>query len=48
MNNGKICVPVTGAAANEMIENIRRAAVFADVIELRIDSVGSGRDSAIF
>jgi 3-dehydroquinate dehydratase/shikimate dehydrogenase len=41
MNNGKICVPVTGATADEMIENIRRAAVFADVIELRIDSLDS-------
>jgi 3-dehydroquinate dehydratase/shikimate dehydrogenase len=39
MNNGKICVPVTAATANEMIENIRRATVFADVIELRIDSL---------
>lgn len=39
MNNGKICVPVTGAAADEMIENIGRAAEFADVIELRIDSL---------
>lgn len=39
MNNGMICVPVTGATADGMIENIRRAAEFADVIELRIDSL---------
>ena len=39
MNNGKICVPVTGATVEEMIENVDRAAMFADVIELRIDSL---------
>jgi 3-dehydroquinate dehydratase/shikimate dehydrogenase len=42
MNNGKICVPVTGATVGEMIENIRRAAEVADVIELRIDSLAPG------
>jgi 3-dehydroquinate dehydratase/shikimate dehydrogenase len=48
MNNGQICVPVTGATADEMIENIRRAAVFADVIELRIDSLDPGEIDPLF
>ena len=48
MNNGKICVPVTGATAYEMIENIRRAAVFADVIELRVDSLAPGEINPLF
>ena len=48
MNNGKICVPVTGATVDEMIENIRRAAVFADVIELRIDSLAPGEIDPLF
>jgi 3-dehydroquinate dehydratase/shikimate dehydrogenase len=48
MNNGKICVPVTGASAERMIENIRRAAVFADVIELRVDSLVPGEIGPLF
>ena len=48
MNNGKICVPVTGATMDEMIENIRRAGEFADVIELRIDSFAPGGIDPLF
>jgi len=39
MNNGKICIPVTGATADEMIANINLAAEVADLIELRVDSL---------
>jgi 3-dehydroquinate dehydratase/shikimate dehydrogenase len=48
MNNGKICVPVTGATVDEMIVNIRRAGEFADVIELRIDSLAPGEIDPLF
>ena len=37
MNNGKICVAVCAETADEMIENIKRAEEFADVIEVRFD-----------
>ena len=37
MNNGKICVSVFAETADEFIENIKQAAEFADVIELRFD-----------
>ena len=37
MNNGKICVSVCAETAAELIENIKRAEEFADVIELRFD-----------
>jgi len=37
MNNGKICVSVCAETANELIENIKRAEEFSDVIELRFD-----------
>ncbi|MDQ3750163.1 MAG: shikimate dehydrogenase, partial [Acidobacteriota bacterium] len=37
MNNGKICVSVCAETAVEFIENIKQAAEFADVIELRFD-----------
>ncbi len=37
MNNGKICVSICAETADEMIENIRRAEKFADVVEVRFD-----------
>src|SRR5215213_1050196 len=37
MNNGKICVSVCAATADELIEQIRRAEDLADVIEIRFD-----------
>lgn len=37
MNNGKICVSVCAETAVKMIENIRAAEEFADVIEVRFD-----------
>lgn len=37
MNNGKICVSVCAETADKFIENIQRAAEFADVVELRFD-----------
>ncbi len=37
MNRGKICVSVCAENADEFIEKIKRAAEFADVIELRFD-----------
>jgi len=37
MNDGKICVSVCAETADELIQNIKRAAEFADVIELRFD-----------
>ena len=37
MNNGKICVSVCAETADEFIEDSKRAADFADVIELRLD-----------
>ncbi len=37
MNNGKICVSVCAETGIEFIENIKQAAEFADVIELRFD-----------
>ncbi|MEO6051928.1 MAG: shikimate dehydrogenase [Pyrinomonadaceae bacterium] len=39
MNNGKICVSVSAETADEMIGNIKRAEEFADVIEVRFDSL---------
>lgn len=39
MNNGKICVSVCAANADEMLEQIRRAEKIADVIEIRLDCV---------
>lgn len=41
MNNGKICVSVCAANANEMLEQIRRAEKIADVIEVRLDCIES-------
>ncbi len=41
MNNGKICVSVCAANANEMLEQIRRAEKSADVIEVRLDCIES-------
>ncbi len=41
MNNGKICVSVCAANANEMLEQIRRAEKMADVIEIRLDCIES-------
>lgn len=37
MNNGKICVPVCSRTADEMIEKIKLAEKFADIVELRFD-----------
>ncbi|MCU1290315.1 MAG: Shikimate dehydrogenase [Acidobacteria bacterium] len=37
MNNGKICVSVCAASADELIEQIKRAEKLADVIEIRFD-----------
>lgn len=37
MNDGKICVSVCAATADEMISRIKRAEEFADIIELRFD-----------
>ncbi len=37
MNNGKICVSVCAETADELIEQIKRAADLADVIEIRFD-----------
>ena len=39
MNNGKICVSVQARNAAEMIEKIRSAEEFADVVEVRLDSL---------
>jgi 3-dehydroquinate dehydratase/shikimate dehydrogenase len=39
MNNGKICVPVFAETADELIAELTRASEFADVVELRIDSL---------
>lgn len=41
MNNGKICVSVCAETASGMIENIRRAEEFADVVEVRFDCLAS-------
>jgi len=37
MNNGKICVSVCAATADELIQQIKRAESLADVIEIRFD-----------
>ena len=37
MNNGKICVSVAAETVDELIENIKRAEEYADVIEVRFD-----------
>jgi 3-dehydroquinate dehydratase/shikimate dehydrogenase len=37
MNKGKICVSVCAETAEEFIENVKRAAEIADVVELRFD-----------
>ncbi len=37
MNNGKVCVSVCAKNADELIEKIKRAEEFADVIEIRFD-----------
>ena len=37
MNNGKICVSVCAETADQLIEQIKRAADLADVIEIRFD-----------
>ncbi len=39
MNNGKICVSVAAETADEICKQIRRAEEFADVIEVRFDSL---------
>ena len=41
MNSGKICVSVCAGNADEMINNIKRAEEFADIIELRFDCLPS-------
>jgi 3-dehydroquinate dehydratase/shikimate dehydrogenase len=37
MNNGKICVSICAETADEIIQQIKRAEGFADVIEIRFD-----------
>jgi 3-dehydroquinate dehydratase / shikimate dehydrogenase len=37
MNNGKICISVCAETADELIEQIKRAEILADVIEIRFD-----------
>ena len=37
MNNGKVCVSICAKTIEELNENVKRAAKFADVIELRFD-----------
>lgn len=48
MNHGKICVPVTGRTVDEFMRNVQAAAEFADVIELRIDSLDPGEIAPFF
>jgi 3-dehydroquinate dehydratase / shikimate dehydrogenase len=43
MNNGKICVSVCAQNAIEFIENIKRAAEIADIIELRFDCLNENQ-----
>lgn len=48
MNNGKICVSVCAATADELIEQIKRAEELADIIEIRFDClIESEVDSAL-
>jgi 3-dehydroquinate dehydratase / shikimate dehydrogenase len=48
MNNGKICVSVCAKNADELIEKIKRAEEFADVIEIRFDCLDESEfDSAL-
>lgn len=42
MNSGKICVSVCAETADEMIAKIKQAEEFADVIEVRFDSLEPG------
>jgi 3-dehydroquinate dehydratase / shikimate dehydrogenase len=37
MNNGKICISVCAETADELIEQIKRAEILADVVEIRFD-----------
>ena len=37
MNDGKICVSVCAATADELIEQIKRADEWADIVEIRFD-----------
>lgn len=39
MNNGKICVPVAVSRVEDIVNKARKAAEFADVIELRLDAL---------
>ncbi len=39
MNEGKLCVSVTGETAGQMLEHIERAERLADIIELRLDGM---------
>ena len=51
MNNGRICIPVLGRTAEEMIDQIRLAEGKAELIELRLDhldDVGEKTLDAIF
>lgn len=47
MNNGKICVSVCAETADETIEQIKRAADLADVIEIRVDCLKENESEAI-
>jgi 3-dehydroquinate dehydratase/shikimate dehydrogenase len=37
MNNGKICVSVCAETTGELVKQIKQAAIYADIIELRFD-----------
>ena len=39
MNNGKICLSVSAETAEEMLDKVARASEFADIIEIRFDSL---------
>lgn len=48
MNNGKICVSICAEKAEEFIQNIKRAAEIADVIELRFDCLAEISHEALW
>lgn len=47
MNNGKICVSVCAATADQMIADIKRAEELADVIEVRFDCLQMGIEGLV-
>ena len=46
MNNGKICISVCAATAAELIAQIKRAEILADVIEIRFDCLSESEFSS--